>query len=53
MQVNEATFMGTMGWVEKPWGRRRGGRRWWVKGGRRRLLKLWVLVLVHSSFSFL
>jgi len=27
MQVNEAMFVGTMGWVEKPRGMRRGGIR--------------------------
>jgi hypothetical protein len=34
MQVNEAMFVGTMGWVEKPRGMRRGGIR--GKGGRTR-----------------
>jgi phosphatidylinositol phospholipase C delta len=49
MQVNEAMFVGTMGWVEKPCGIRRGGIRGEGEAGRRWLLRLWVLVLVRSS----
>ena len=53
MQVNEAMFVGTMGWVEKPRGMRRGGIRGEGEGGQGREKVVVELVGVSSCTFFL
>ena len=53
MQVNEAMFVGTRGWVEKPQGMRRGGIRGQGEGGQGREKVVVELMGVSSCTFFL